>query len=66
MRFYRLTNEWATRRRLERNWHPGCPFRKANAKNGEWEKLMALGLRQEDEDKVVSSAQRWVWTAPKV
>ncbi|KAJ9097769.1 hypothetical protein QFC20_006115 [Naganishia adeliensis] len=66
VRFYRLINEWATRLRLERNWHPGCPFRKANAKNGEWEKLMALGLRQEDEDKVVSSAQRWVWTAPKV
>ena len=57
MRFYRLTDEWATRLRLEASWQPGSPFRMANAKNGEWEKLMALGLREEDEDRVVSFAQ---------
>jgi hypothetical protein len=66
MRFYRLTDEWAARLRLETSWHPGSPFRMANAKNCEWEKLMVLGVRGEDEDRLVSFAQRWVWTAPKV
>jgi hypothetical protein len=66
VKFYRLTEEWAKRLRLERDWHPGSPFRRANAREGDWEKLVALGLKEGDGDKVVTFAQRWIWTAPEV
>lgn len=66
VKFYRLTEEWAAKLGLERSWHPGSSFRMANAREGEGEKLEALGLREVYEDQVVTFAQPWMWTAPEV